>query len=206
MNWKKGTRATSLALAATLALVGTTLAQENRGGMEITTPRADGVRIMNRGGNVVVVGSSGATHIENRDGAIELRTESPMVEDVVLLAVDGNIYYQVPLGSTGRYDLETLEGESVFRDNSGKADQTYATRESVATTLGDAENIVVARTNRGDVRVWVMEDPEALTRMFKVTVPDVRDYIFTDGTQRFRRNLPDDEPRARRDTRSDPGE
>ncbi|MEO1130963.1 MAG: hypothetical protein AAFX05_14820, partial [Planctomycetota bacterium] len=164
--------------------------------LHITVPRADGVRLVNQGGLVEVVGSAGATHIENRKGSIELRTRHPMVEDVVLLAVDGNIYYQVPFGSTGQFDLETLEGRSIFRDFSGETDGTFSgSLLQIGTQLGDGGNMVVAKTNRGDVRAWVMEDPIELTRMFHIRQYDMRDHIFTDGSKRYRRNLPDDEPR-----------
>ena len=170
----------------------------------VEMPRCDGVRIVNRGGDVEVVGAGGAAHIENNQGAIEFRTAQVMDQDVTLLSVDGNIYYQVPPGSTGVFSLETLEGEVAMRDFSGRSDETYSTRTLLETTLADGANRVTARTNRGDVRVWVMEDPEALTRMYKRTLPSADDYIFKDGSRRYTRNLPDDEPK-RRGTRSNPG-
>lgn len=181
---------------------------EARGAEEVRlfveVPRCDGVRILNRGGDVEVVGAGGAMHIENHQGAIEVRTARVMDQDVLLLGVDGNIYYQVPPGSSGVFNLETLEGEVAMRDFSGKSEETYSRRTYLETTLNNGPNRVTARTNRGNVRVWVMEDPEALTRIYKRSLPDAEDYIFQQGSRRFTRNLPDDEPR-RRGTRSNPG-
>ncbi len=53
------------------------------------------------------------------------------------------------------------------------------------------------RTNDGDIRMLIMEDPLALTRAFKGSFPEVGDHLYLDGTRRFTRNLPDDTPRER---------
>ncbi len=170
----------------------------------IEVPRCDGLRVVNRGGTVEAVGTGGTTHIENQDGAIEVRTDRVVERDVTLLGVDGNIYYQIPRGSRGVFSLATLDGEVAMRDFSGRSDDTYSTRRTFETTLNDGPNLVTARTNRGNIRVWVMEDPVALTRMYKGSLPDPDEYIFKQGSRRHTRNLPDDEPR-RRGTRSNPG-
>ena len=172
----------------------------------ITVPRCDGLRVVTSGGDVEAVGTSGATHIETRQGAIELRTDALMTEDITLLAVDGNIFYQAPIGSTGLLDLETLDGESVLRDFSGKSEGTTFTRKSLTSTLGrGATNRVVAKTTRGNVRMWVMEDPVALTRLDKSYQADFRELIFTQGSRTFTRNLPEDETEPR-GSQSDRGE
>jgi hypothetical protein len=161
----------------------------------IQVPRCDGLRVVNDGGDVEVVGTGGAAWIENRFGAIELRTARELSEDVTLLAVDGNIFLQVPPGSRGRFDLETLAGESVVRDRVGGTDGTYSTGPTLATTVGGGQNTILARTNRGDIRVWLMEDPEALTRLIKTTAPNTGDLLFLKGSRRSTRNLPDDAER-----------
>lgn len=170
----------------------------------VEVPRCDGLRIVNRGGDVEVVGTSGTTYIENADGAIELRTAQVMDQDVTLLGVDGNIYYQVPPGSKGVFDLETLEGEVAMRDFTGMTKETSSNLTMLRTTLSDGTNSVLARTNRGDVRVWVMDNPEALTRMIKKSAPDWTTLLFLEGSRRYTRNLPANEPK-RHGTRSNPG-
>ncbi|MFM9957911.1 MAG: DUF4097 family beta strand repeat-containing protein [Phycisphaerales bacterium] len=162
----------------------------------ITVPRCDGVSIDNRGGLVMVVGASGAHSITNRDGPVEVRTNTPITDPVTLTTTDGNIYYQVPSGSSGAFDLLTMRGECAFRNEvTDVQKETYATREMLATVLNNGENPVVARTNQGDVRVWVIKDPVGLTRMYKKTIPDFRDLLYQDGSQRYMRNLPDDAKR-----------
>lgn len=169
----------------------------------VVLPYIDGVRIDNRGpmrgiineGDVEVVNAGGAHYITNRKGAIEVRTSRPITDPVQLTNVDGNIYYQVPLGSTGRFDLETMEGECAFKDKSGTTDETYSTRTMLQSMLGDGDNDVVCRTNAGDIRVWVREDALDYTRVIKKTPPDLRDYMNLQGSRRHTRNLPEDTPR-----------
>ncbi len=171
----------------------------------IELPRCDGVRIVNRGGDVEVVGTKGATDITNRDGAIEVRTNNALTNDVRLLNTDGSIYLQVPPGSAGKIDLATIEGQSVLKDVSGNIEHTSASHEAVLTTLAGGTNTILARTNHGDIRFWIMEDPEALTRIYKIPMPDPRKQLFKEGSRRYTRNLPDDEPPRKRGTRSNPG-
>lgn len=170
-------------------------AEDQRVDIKITVPRCDGVSIDNRGGLVMVVGAAGAHHIVNRAGVIEVRTDKPIIDPVTLTTTDGNIYYQVPPGSSGKLDLATLNGECAYRDEVSNAKDVYYTKQTFSTVLNNGENPVVARTNQGDVRVWVIKDPIGLTRAIKKSLPDFQDYLYLDGSQRFRRNLPDDEPR-----------
>lgn len=161
----------------------------------IEVPRADGTRIVNEGGFVEVVGVRGATYIENRFGMIELRTDHPLTENLTILNTDGAIWVRIPPGSTGAFDLQTMEGESVLRDVSGDAGEVYATGPIFRTTLGDGTNRVLARTNSGDIRVSVMEHPQAYSRLVKRTMPSVTDGMFLEGSRRSTRNLPDDAER-----------
>lgn len=163
----------------------------------VRVPRCDGLRIINRGGGVEAVGTRGATEIQNRNGGIEFRTNHIIREDLTVLNTDGSIYIQIPLESTGKVDLESLEGQTVLRDYSGNAGEMIAAREAIRTTIGDATNSITARTNLGEIRMWVMEEPEKLTRIWKVPIPNPSDSYFLDGSRRFTRNLPDDEPRQK---------
>lgn len=178
-------------------------ADDHRVHLSIILPRADGVRIRNAGGTVLVVGTGGATQIENRFGAIELRTDKEMNEPVTLTNVDGNIYYQVPTSSSGAFDIETLDGVVRYRDRVGSSDHVYSTGRTVhQARLNEGTNPVVARTNKGDVMVWVDKDPVALTRIIKKSFPDPVDMMFTKGSRRYTRNLPEDHPEVTGSRRS----
>ncbi len=162
--------------------------------LTVTMPRCDGVRIDNRGGMVDVVGAGGATEITNRGGSIEFRSGRIMNAPVTLTTSDGDIWYQVPLASGGRFDLETLDGEVGVKDDSGRAEETYSVRNRYEGTVGSPDNTVLARTSEGNIRVWIIEDPVALVRTFNREWPSARDSRGLQQQRRFRRNLPDDHP------------
>lgn len=178
--------------------VRTTTNRENTGdhwmNLSITLPRCDGVRIDNRGGLILVVGTGGATEITNREGVIEFRTAQPITDPVTLTTTDGNVFYQVPVGSTGRFDLETLDGTVWYRDRVSQSDDVYSAPRVHQATLGEGENPVIARTNRGNINIFVDEDPEGTTRLIKWTFTDPRDRMFLQGSRRHTRNLPEDHP------------
>lgn len=178
-------------------------ANDHRSHLTIIVPRADGVRIRNAGGSVVVVGTGGATEIENRFGAIEIRTDKEMTQPVTLTNVDGNIYYQVPATSSGAFDLETLDGVVRYRDRVGSSDHVYSTGRTLhQARLNGGQSPVIARTNKGDVMVWVDKDPVALTRIIKRSFPDPMDMMFLQGSRRHTRNLPEDHPEVTGSLRS----
>lgn len=163
---------------------------DHKAHLRITVPRCDGVRVVNEFGDVELVNVSGAIEVDNRYGSVELRTEKPMTWPVTITTVDGNIYYQVPPGSTGRFDLLSLEGEASYKDEVGGTEFIRTTAASTTATLNDGRNTIVCRTNRGNVRAFVMENPTALTRVYKHTLPDPRDALWLNGSRRFTRNLP----------------
>ncbi|MBL0928359.1 MAG: hypothetical protein IBJ11_12035 [Phycisphaerales bacterium] len=177
---------------------------DHRVKLTITLPSAEGVRIDNWGGLVLVVNTSGATQIANRLGAVELRTNHAMTEPVTITTSEGSIYYQVPEGSTGVIDFETLNGSAYIKDRKGGTDRTYSTQRVVQTVLNNGDNPVVCRTNNGYIRAWVMDDPVAFTRSVREPPVDPREWIFPQGSQRFKRNLPDDAPPDSTGTRSVP--
>ena len=188
-----------LRVRSTSASVGS---EDHRVHLVVRAPRVDGVRVVNAGGDVVVVGAGGATEITNRFGAIELRTDKAMNDPVTLLNVEGNIYYQVPKTSTGAFDLETLEGVVRYRDRVASTDRVYAAPRIHQARLNEGTNPVLARTNKGDVMVWVDKDPVALTRIIKKSFPDPRDLLFQQGSRRYTRNLPEDHPEVTGSLRS----
>lgn len=161
----------------------------------IHTPRCDGVRVRNRGGLVELVGVSGTLDIENSEGHVEVRTNKALTQDITVLVVDGTVYFQIPEGSTGEFDLETLQGVARFKNRVGDATNTYSTETQVQTVLENASNRVVMRTNLGDLRVNVMDDPESYTRVLRFRRVDIEEGLYLQGSRRYTRNLPDDDKR-----------
>lgn len=169
--------------------------EDHRVALVIRTPRADGVRVNNFGGLVELVGTDGSIYIENHDGNVEVRTNRPLTQDATVLVTDGTVYFQIPPGSTGAFDLKSLEGIARFKNRVADATSTYSTRSSIQTILEEPTNTITLRTNRGDLRVMVMDDPESLTRVIRGRTLDIDDGLFLQGSRRHTRNLPDDEPR-----------
>ncbi len=165
--------------------------------LTVTAPRCDGLRILNRRGDITAVNTAGATQITNREGFVELRTSHLMVDPVTITTTDGNIYFQAPPGSTGRFDLQSLDGQTTFIDRAGQTSEGHNTIENAYSgLLNNGTNDIVARTNRGDIRVWIIERPVALTRLFKLRLTDPRDSLFTGGSRRHTLELPLDDPRV----------
>lgn len=177
---------------------------DHRVNLKIITPRCEGLEVTSRDGTILAVNTQGATRIANRGGAIEFRTSKAMTDPVTLTTVDGNIYYQVPPGSSAAFDLETLKGEVTVADRTTGIEQAYSTPKTYNASLNEGDNPVLARTNEGDIFVWVIKDPVALTRTYKKTLPNPMDFINKKGSRRWTRNLPDDHPEVQGRIRLDP--
>lgn len=174
--------------------------QEHHVRLIVRSPRIDGLRIVNRDGYIEVVNASGAIDIENHTGGVQFRSSKPMLDAVRVLTTDTNVWFQVPAGSRGDVELETLEGRAVYKNALTDSDQTYTTRSQdgtdgsvIRTVLDGGDNPVNIRTNRGDVRLLIMEDPVAYKRNFYKVLPDLRNYWRQDGSRRYTRNRPDDD-------------
>lgn len=187
---EEGTRAVLRVRSATLRQE----ADDHRVRLRVVAPTIDGVRIVNSGGDVVVVNTAGGVFVTNREGAIEVRTSRPIIDPVTLTTVNGNVYYQVPPESAAVFDLETLSGRVSYKDNDGLTDYSKAGGGRMAARLNSGQSPVVVRTNEGNIIVRVDENAVEFTRMFRRTMPDIRDSMFTNSTRRFTRNLPDDHP------------
>lgn len=135
--------------------------------LRIVLPRVDGVRVVSSGGDVILAGVSGAVQVENGDGAIELRTDKPVTAPVALIATRGNVYFQAPVGSRGVFDMQTGAGEAAFVSRSVLLRDMRATRSSIMGVLAAGDNPITLRSDRGDVRAWVIEKPMALVRAFR---------------------------------------
>ena len=161
----------------------------------VRTPRCDGARVRNFGGLVELIGTRGTIDVENIEGHVEVRTNHPLTQDATVLVTDGTVYFQIPPGSTGQYDLAPLAGIARFKNRVGDANAPYSTKTIVKTILEEPTNNVFLRTNRGDLRVMVMDNPESLTRVVRGRTIDYYAGLFLQGSRRYTRNLPDDEPR-----------
>lgn len=179
--------------------------EDHRVNLFIRMPRCDGLYIKNYDGMVELVNVRGAMEVHNRLGHVEVRTSHPIREPVTITTVDGNIYYQVPPGSTGVFDLEALEGEVRFVDRVGGMNASqHTSRKRYEGRVNEGTNRVLCRTNRGVVQVWIMEDPVDLTRSVHPDAIHFRDLLFLKGSRRHTRNLPDDHPEVQADSHSDP--
>ena len=180
------------------------LADDHAVDLFITMPRCDGVTIDSAYGLVELVNVRGAIRVSNHKGAIEVRTKHQMSDPVTLAAVDGSIWYQIPAGSAGHLDLESMEGEVRFADKVQGTNQVHdVSLTSFDATINGGTNPIVARTNKGNITVLVLEDPVALTRAFHTPAPNWYKTVFQKGSHRYLRNLPDDHPEVLSDTRSD---
>lgn len=139
------------------------LASGRRVNLRITMPRCDGVRVRAHNGDVILVGVSGALQVEaQRD--IEVRTNQPLTAPVALLTQRGDVYLQMPEGSAGRIEAQSAEGQALFRSELVLLDGYYARPNLVRGVLAEGVNPMVARSDTGNVRVIVMDDPESLVR------------------------------------------
>lgn len=160
----------------------------------VRVPRCGGVRIDNRDGFVEVVGTSGGTTITNRLASVEFRTNEPMTDPVSITTTDGDIWYQVPMGSSGSFDLHTLQGNVWYRDRVQGSDKVYSAPGVYHARLNEGTNSIEMRTNQGNINVWVDEEPTELTRLFKRDPPNPQDFWFLQGSRKHTRNLPEDHP------------
>jgi|GEM_PF-2175899 len=166
--------------------------EKHRARVEVVTPRLDGVRVLNSGGVVEVVDSRGAVEIRNEGGGVLLRTNRPLDRDVLVLNEGGDIYVQAPDGSEGRVILESLDGEASLNDPFDRfRGEMLVQKERIEGTLGFGVNEIQLRTTEGVVRLMLMEDPVAFTRMWKDHAPDPREFFGADSWRRHEQNLPE---------------
>lgn len=178
-------------------------ATDHRVHLRITMPQCDGLDISNRGGLVMAVGTRGSARVVNREGPIEFRSNIPITDPMTLTTTDANIFCQLAPGSSAAFNLETLDGSAELQDRTTGVDKVYSTRTRYEARLNKGTNPIVARTNRGDVMFWVMDDPEATTRVSKDSLPNPLDFINLKGSQRYLRNLPEDHPEVQAGIDSD---
>jgi hypothetical protein len=161
--------------------------------LELVVPRADGVRVENRGGLVELIGVGGRIEVSNSGGLVLVRTDRVLDDFVRVLNVDGDVIVQAPDGSAGSLRLESLDGEVRVKDPYGRTRDTEAGKSLVTTVLAGGENEIDLRTSRGAVAFLVMEDPEGFSRAVAWEPPAWRDWFGRDSSRRYTRNLPDED-------------
>jgi len=131
--------------------------------LQIRIPKANGVRVVNSGGNVELVGVSGAISVENGGpgkggGSVEVRTGMAMTQAVTLSTTEGGVLYQVGRGSTGDLDLRATGGMPQVDAKIGTLGAISYQADRLRGTLDDGKNPIRLHTDKGDVRMLVLEN------------------------------------------------
>lgn len=168
------------------------LERDHSSKIRVHVPRCDGVTVSNTGGYVELIDVGGTMFVSNEGGGVDIRTSKRVSEDITVLNVDGDVFLQFPRGSEGWIELESFDGRNVVKDSSGSISSIHDNERITTGRLGEGDNLIQARTNNGYLRLLVMEEPLAYSRMFKRHMRDIRDEWFLDGSRRHTRNLPDD--------------
>lgn len=130
----------------------------------VRLPRCSGIRVRNSAGDAVLLGVTGAIHVETSDGDIEVRCDEPVRSPVALIADSGDVHLQTPGGDEGRVELVSNSGEAVFTSVYEPMHGMNATRHWVRGTLGAGVNPITLRSDTGDVRMMLIENPMAYSR------------------------------------------
>jgi len=127
----------------------------------IALPRCQGTLIRNGGGDVTLVGVSGAVQVENglesgRGGRIELRTDAPIAEPILLANATGDIHFQVSPAAAGQIDAGTSDGRVRLVVRAGSIRNVIHDPSHWSGTLNGGTNPVTLRTRSGNIRLVVM--------------------------------------------------
>jgi hypothetical protein len=129
----------------------------------IRLPSCGGVYLRNAGGPVVLRGVGGAVSVENGTGnrpggRIELRTNVAITDPVTLMTTDGNVHFQAPPNSTGRFDLTTDNGRAALFAHAGVIKTETVTPSRFVGTLNGGGNLIQLRSGRGRVEAYILDD------------------------------------------------
>ena len=129
----------------------------------IEVPSVDGLRVVTSRGSVRARNISGEVSIETSGGNVRVMTPQPMSRPVTIINDDGDIDYRIRGESRGTFDCESVEGKVLHRVQFGTMIiQTGTDHNSLKATLNGGKNLVRLRTVRGDIRIAVVADPEAV--------------------------------------------
>lgn len=139
--------------------------------LQIRIPRAWGVRVVNAGGEVEIVGAGGPVTVENGSpgrpgGDIQFRSGIPITDAVAMTTSEGHVLYQVGPGSTGDIDLQAFDGTPEVDATSGSLQGITFTANHWRGTLDKGTNQIRLRSDKGDVRMLVIENAGTYGRQY----------------------------------------
>jgi len=139
--------------------------------LQVRIPRSWGVRIVNSGGTVELVGVAGPIDVQNGSpgkpgGSIDIRTGRAITEPVTLITQSGTIQYLVGPGSSGRIEASTTDGMPFVDAKVGVVSGVTYQGTLWRGNLGDARNPILLRTHKGDARILVLENAGEIGREY----------------------------------------
>lgn len=135
-----------------------------RANIRIETPELESVRIRTTRGDVLVLDQRGEIDIRTTHGDVRVATPWPARDAVSIVNQDGDVDYRIRGESTGRFDLETVNGVVNHRCKYGTWRGIGPDNRSdrMVAVLNNGDNPVVIRTTEGDIDVAVVHDPVGL--------------------------------------------
>lgn len=146
-----------------------------RARLVVRMPACHGTLVRTSDGQVMLIGVEGSVQVENglqsgRGGRVEVRTDRPITEPVLIATASGDIHYQVGPGSAGDLDLSTGDGQIVVFARKGQIRDLREGRTRWTGNFNEGRNPVVLRTASGRVTVAVIDrarDTIPLRRPFR---------------------------------------
>lgn len=153
-------------LVTSIVARGAGLTDDIRVTLVVTTPRCDGVRVRARG-DIVMAGVSGAIQAESQSGAIDVRTNHPLRDPVALTTGAGNVYLTASPQSRGRIEAHATNGRARVHSAETPLRNITAGDSSYTADLHGGENVILLRSDDGDVYLHLVDDPMSYVRTFR---------------------------------------
>lgn len=133
--------------------------------MRVRTPRCDGIRVMNDGGPIVMVGVGGAITAENggvtgKGGRIELRTSQPITAPLALVTAKGPVSAVIGPGGAGTLRLQAEGGDAQFETMYGGVQSVRPGVGTYSAVWNGSDNPIIARSGDGDCHIQVKPNAE----------------------------------------------
>jgi outer membrane murein-binding lipoprotein Lpp len=126
----------------------------------VQTPTAEGIRVRNSGGSVILRGVGGEITVENgykggEGGDIRVTTTRRISEAMNLRTTAGDVSILVPTNSQGRLEINTPKGEPQVNVRGDGLDMVKKTLTTFGATLNGGTKVWNFLNAEGDVRVEV---------------------------------------------------